>query len=66
MKQQDDHVWLVWLGKSWAIRKIEYPIIHLWRGYYWPDLEYSAIDVSLVNWDKYCECAVQLLKEDMT
>jgi hypothetical protein len=62
INQHDDHIWLTWMGEGWAIRRIEYPIIHLWRGYE-PDLEYSAIDVSKVDWDAYCRMAVQMLSE---
>jgi hypothetical protein len=51
-KQQDDHIWLTVGGSSWAIQYILPPVIYLWRGYY-PNCEYSAVDISNVNWEIY-------------
>lgn len=62
MQQQDDHCWIVASGESWAIRRIEGKVLLLWRGY-WPDLDYSALDVSKVDWESYCAKAAALLQE---
>lgn len=61
MVQHDDHCWLVFNGQAWAIRRINYPLFELWRGY-WPLLEFIILDVSEVNWDHYCATAADWLE----
>jgi hypothetical protein len=51
-EQHDDHIWLTVGGSAWAIEWIWGNIIGLWRGYY-PNFEYSAVDISKVNWENY-------------
>lgn len=60
--QCDDHIWVTWVGGGWAIRAITRPPLtfHLWRGY-WPDLEFTAVEIRNPDWPAYCERAAQLL-----
>lgn len=58
--QHNDHVWLNVHNENWAIHAVIGPIIVLWRGYD-PDLEWSAIDISEMDWTAYVEAAVALL-----
>ena len=62
MSQHDDHVWLTVSGEGWAIRKMRWPIVWLWRGYE-PSLEYLSVDLSEFDADGYCDKAIELLKE---
>jgi len=56
-EQHDDHIWLTAGGSAWAIEWICGDIIGLWRGH-WPNLEFSLLNVSKVNWESYCKkCA---------
>jgi hypothetical protein len=63
-EQHDDHIWLVVLGESWAIRAIERcgtsVIFQLWRGYE-PWLEYEIIEFIDPDWHRYCQEAVRML-----
>jgi hypothetical protein len=62
--QHDDHIWLTVRGEAWAIQAMITPIIYLWRGYF-PDCEYSAIDMSKFNYEIYCNRAVEKLNGNL-
>jgi hypothetical protein len=61
-EQHDDHIWLTVFGGRWAIAWIEGDVFGIWRGRV-PHIEYSELDVSAVNWERYCNKAVGMLKE---
>jgi hypothetical protein len=61
--QHDDHIWLTVGGSAWAIQFIQPPIIYLWRGFY-PDFEFSAVDVRNVDWDLYVALCVKMLQKN--
>lgn len=58
--QHDDHCWLNVNGEGWAIRQMRWPVIWLWRGY-WPNIEYSIVQMENVNVELYCAKAVARL-----
>lgn len=58
--QHDDHIWLTVNGEAWAIKWMDWPYIWLWRGYY-PDLEYSFVDLSNFDAEAYTKAALKLL-----
>ena len=58
--QHDDHIWLTVNGDAWAIYSLHGDVAVLWRGYE-PDLEFSRLDMSRVDWDSYTRKAVALL-----
>lgn len=60
-QQHDDHIWLTAGDKAWAIYLIVGPIYYLWRGYH-PNIEWSILDVSNVNWESYINKATSLLE----
>jgi hypothetical protein len=59
--QHDDHIWLTAGGEAWAIYHIRLPLLYLWRGYY-PNIEYSILDISQVDWESYTQKAVKQLQ----
>ncbi|HEY7417412.1 MAG TPA: hypothetical protein VH593_19670 [Ktedonobacteraceae bacterium] len=65
-EQHDDHIWLTVNGRAWAIRAIirtrHHYIFQLWRGYS-PNLEHIAIECINVDWEAYCEAAIEMLRE---
>ena len=63
--QHDDHIWLTVDGEAWAIYRIRWPIIFLWRGYA-PNLEYFAVEMSEFDNDAYVAKAAAMLEEPVT
>ena len=61
--QHDDHIWMRVAGTAWAIERLEPGRMYLWRGY-WPNLEFASVDTQFMNWDIYCESAVQFLESE--
>jgi hypothetical protein len=61
-EQHDDHIWLVANDRPWAIAWIDGDLFGLWRGFV-PNIEYTELDVSAVNWARYCDKAAALLEE---
>lgn len=59
-RQQDDHIWITVNGEAWAIRAIRGNVLWLWRGY-WPNLQYSAIEISNFDVEEYCDRAAKML-----
>jgi hypothetical protein len=51
-EQHDDHIWLTVDGEAWAIKRVSWPLIQLWRGYE-PELEYAVVNMSGFKADAY-------------
>ena len=60
-EQHDDHIWLTVDGEAWAIKRVSWPLIQLWRGYE-PELEYAVVNMSGFNADAYVAKATRLLQ----
>jgi hypothetical protein len=58
--QHDDHIWLTVNGEAWAIYQMKWPNIWLWRGYY-PNLQFTMVNMTEFDAKKYCDMAVKLL-----
>jgi hypothetical protein len=59
-EQHDDHIWLTVNGEGWAIHKMDWPYLWLWRGYE-PNIEHTFVEMSNFNAEAYCNKAVALL-----
>jgi hypothetical protein len=59
-RQHDDHIWLTVNGEGWAIYQMKWPHIWLWRGYY-PNLQFTMVNMTEFDAKKYCDMAVKLL-----
>jgi hypothetical protein len=60
--QHDDHIWLTVKGEAYAIYKIDWPLIILWRGYA-PHLEFTAVSMENFDAERYVSECERLLDE---
>ena len=60
--QHDDHCWLCVGGSMWAIHRMRWPLIWLWRGN-WPYLEFNLVEMSNFNSESYADKAIAMMKK---